>query len=375
MAGSRPGRTARPPARTGPESARGLHRTRGRTAWQSGSLRRMSDQRPAAPPSNGASTASSGGSHQESGGAILAAFLANVGIAVTKFVGFLITGSSALLAESIHSVADSSNQGLLVLGGRQAARGPTELHQFGYGRVRYFWAFVVAVVLFTLGGVFSVYEGYNKVADPHDIESPAVAIVILVLAAAFEGFALRTAARHAKPQRGTRSWARYIRESRSPELPVLLLEDSGALLGLFVAFTGVVLAVLTGNPVFDGIGTLAIGAVLLCIAVVLAIEMRSLLIGESAAPELQAQIETAFAKSPGVRRVIHVLTQHLGPDELLIAAKLEFDPQLATAELVDAINAAERRVRAIRGAGGAWVYVEPDCGQRESVVEAAPQRE
>src|SRR5215213_11122609 len=193
------------------------------------------------------------GDGHESGTAILAAFLANIGIATAKFAGYLITGSSSLLAESIHSVADSSNQGLLVLGGRQATRPPSELHQFGYGRVRYFWAFVVAVVLFTLGGVFSLYEGYHKVADPHDIESPAVALVILVLAAAFEGFALRTAARHAKPQRGTtRSWARYIRESRSPELPVLLLEDSGALLGLLFALSGVLLSLVTANPVFDG---------------------------------------------------------------------------------------------------------------------------
>src|SRR5215216_2668422 len=312
------------------------------------------------------------GDGHESGAAILAAFLANIGIATAKFAGYLITGSSSLLAESIHSVADSSNQGLLVLGGRQATRPPSELHQFGYGRVRYFWAFVVAVVLFTLGGVFSVYDGYHKIADPHDIDSPGVAIVILVLAAAFEGFALRTAARHAKPQRGTRSWARYIRESRSPELPVLLLEDSGALLGLFFAFTGVALAVVTGNPVFDGIGTLAIGALLLCVAVVLAIEMRSLLIGESAAPELQGQIEAAFATSPSVRRVIHVLTQHLGPDELLVAAKIEFEPTLTTAALVDAINAAEARVRATPGLGNARIYVEPDFGQRESIVEAAP---
>jgi len=335
----------------------------------------MSDQRPAASPSNGASTARSAGGHQESGGAILAAFLANVGIAVTKFVGFLITGSSALLAESIHSVADSSNQGLLTLGGRQAARGPTELHQFGYGRVRYFWAFVVAVVLFTLGGVFSVYEGYHKVADPHDIDSPAVAIAILVLAAAFEGFALRTAARHAKPQRGTRSWARYIRESRSPELPVLLLEDSGALLGLLFALSGVLLSLVTGNPVFDGIGTLAIGALLLCIAVVLAIEMRSLLIGESASPDLQRRIEAAFEGGPGVRRVIHVLTQHLGPQDLLVAAKVEFDGNLTIEELVHAINACEERVRATPGLGVARIYVEPDFGRRETVVEAAPPSE
>jgi len=316
--------------------------------------------------------AGSDGGHHESGGAILAAFLANVGIAVTKFVGFLITGASSLLAESIHSVADASNQGLLVLGSRQAAGAPTELHQFGYGRVRYFWAFVVAVVLFTLGGVFSVYEGYRKVADPHDIESPAVAIVILVLAAMFEGLALRTAVRHANPQRGRRSWARYIRESRSPELPVLLLEDSGALLGLLFALSGVLLSLVTGNPVFDGIGTFAIGALLLCIAVVLAIEMRSLLIGESASPDLQRRIEAAFEDVTGVRRVIHVLTQHLGPQDLLVAAKVEFDGTLTTTQLVDAINACEKRVRTTPGVAVARIYVEPDFGRRETAVEAVP---
>src|SRR3954454_20817216 len=172
------------------------------------------------------------GDGHESGGAIAAAFAANLGIAVTKFVGFVITGSASLLAEAIHSVADSSNQGLLFLGGRQATQAPDELHQFGHGRVRYFWAFVVAVVLFSLGGLLSVYEGYHKIHDPHELESPAVAIGILVVAFVLESFALRTAARHAGAHRGDRSWPRYIRESRSPELPVLLLEDSGALLGL-----------------------------------------------------------------------------------------------------------------------------------------------
>jgi cation diffusion facilitator family transporter len=307
------------------------------------------------------------GHGDESGGAILAAFLANMGIAATKFVGFVITGSSSLLAESIHSVADSSNQGLLFLGGRQAARAPTELHQFGYGRVRYFWAFVVAVVLFSLGGLFSAYEGYHKIADPHDIDSPAVAVGILALALVFEAFALRTAVRHATPERGRRSWSRYIRESRSPELPVLLLEDSGALLGLVFALVGVLLTLLTGDPVFDGVGTLAIGVLLICIAVVLAVEMRSLLIGESASPELQRKIEAEFERGDGVRRVIHILTQHIGPEELLVAAKVEFDPGLTTVQLVDAINACEERVRATAGVGTARIYVEPDIGDRESI--------
>jgi cation diffusion facilitator family transporter len=317
---------------------------------------------------------SGSGDGHESGGAILAAFLANIGIAAAKFAGFVITGSSSLLAESIHSVADSSNQGLLFLGGRQAKRAPSELHQFGYGRVRYFWAFVVAVVLFTLGGLFSAYEGYHKIADPHHIDSPAIAIGILVIAFAFEASALRTAVRHATPGRGRRSWAAYIRESRSPELPVLLLEDSGALLGLGLALLGVVLALVTGNPVFDGIGTLGIGVLLICIAVLLAIEMRSLLIGESASPELQRAIEAEFSRTPGVRRVIHVLTQHLGPEDLLVAAKVEFDPGLTTLQLVEAIDRCEARVRTTAGAGAARIYVEPDIGDRESVTEAAPRR-
>jgi cation diffusion facilitator family transporter len=308
------------------------------------------------------------GGEGESAGAILAAFLANVGIAATKFVGFLITGSSSLLAESIHSVADSSNQGLLVLGGRQARRPADELHQFGHGRVRFFWAFVVAVVLFSLGGLFSVYEGYHKIHDPHELESPAVAVAILVVAMVLEGFALRTAIGHARPSRGNRTWTRYIRDARSPELPVLLLEDSGALIGLACALVGVVLAMITGEPVFDGIGTLMIGLVLLCIAVVLAVEMRSLLIGESASPELQRRIEAEFEATPGVRRVIHTLTQHIGPDELLIAAKVEFEPGLTTSQLVDAIDAAEQRVRAV--SPNARIYVEPDVGPRESIVEA-----
>jgi len=198
-----------------------------------------------------------------------------------------------------------------------------------------------------------------------------VAIVILVLALGFEGAALRTAARHARPARGARTWTQFIFESRSPELPVLLMEDSAALLGLVFALTGILLTLVTGEPVFDGIGTLMIGLLLLCIAVVLAREMRSLLIGEAASPELQRSIEAEFEGTPGVRRVIHTLTQHLGPDEVLIAAKLEFEPQLTMSQLVDAINESERRVRVV--APNARIYVEPDVGPPESVVDAAPQ--
>lgn len=257
------------------------------------------------------------GEHGGSTAAIVAAFLANAGIAVAKFVGFLVTGSSALLAESIHSVADAGNQALLVLGGRRARRDATPLHPFGYGRARYFWAFIVALVLFSLGGLFSIYEGYHKITEPEDVTSPAVAFAILGVAIVFESFALRTAVRHAQPERRGRSWTSYIRNSRSPELPVLLLEDSGALLGLVFATCGIALALLTGNPVFDGVGTLAIGVLLVAIAIVLAVEMKSLLIGEAATPDVVRQIEAEIAQEPAVRRVIHMLTQHLEPDLLV----------------------------------------------------------
>jgi cation diffusion facilitator family transporter len=303
------------------------------------------------------------GGHGESTGAIAAAFLANLGIAVAKFVGFLITGSSSLLAESIHSVADASNQGLLVLGGRRARRAPTALHPFGYGRSRYFWAFVVAVVLFSLGGLFSLYEGYHKITEPEEITSPAVAFVIFGVAIVFEAFALRTAMRHATPERRGRSWVSYIRTSRSPELPVLLLEDSGALIGLFFATAGVALAIITGNPLFDGLGTLAIGVLLVAIAIVLAIEMKSLLMGEAASPEMIERIEAELDQSPGVGRVLHVLTQHLGPEDLLVAAKLEFEGSLTMEELADAINACEARVRSAVPIAE-YIYLEPDLSSR-----------
>jgi cation diffusion facilitator family transporter len=305
-----------------------------------------------------------GEGHHGSKAAIAAAFLANLGIAMAKFVGFLITGSSSLLAESIHSLADSSNQGLLTLGGRRARQKPTPLHPFGYGRSRYFWAFVVAVVLFSLGGLFSLYEGYHKVADPHEISSPAVAFGIFGAAIVFEAFALRTAARHARPLRRGRSWVGYIRNSRSPELPVLLMEDSAALIGLVLATTGVALSVITGNPLFDGLGTIAIGLLLVTIAIVLAAEMKSLLLGEAAAPEVVRQIEAEIGGSPGVSRLIHVLTQHLGPEELLVAAKLQFDDSLSMAELADAIDACEARLRAAVPTAK-FVYLEPDLLARE----------
>ncbi len=297
--------------------------------------------------------------HDESKRAIAAAFLANLGIAIAKLVGFVITGSSSMLAESVHSMADTGNQGLLVLGGRQAARPATPEHPFGYGRDRYFWSFVVAMVLFLVGGLFAIYEGVDKLRHPHEITSPAVALGILGVALVLETFSLRTAVHAARPSRGGRSWAEYIRRSKSPELPVVLLEDLGALLGLAFAFTGVALAVATDEPRFDGAATLAIGVLLVVIAVILVIEMKSLLIGESATPEDQRRIQAEIEGAPHVRRLLHMRTLHLGPDELLVGAKIEFDRDLTVPAIAAAINECEARIRAAVPTARV-LYLEPD---------------
>lgn len=300
----------------------------------------------------------SNGGHGESGGAILAAFLANMGIAITKFAGFLITGSSSLLAEAIHSVADSSNQGLLVLGGKRAAKSATNLHPFGFGRSRYFWSFVVAIVLFSAGGLFALYEGWHKIGHPEEINSPAVAIVILLLAMVFESFALRTALKHARPARGSMTVSQFVRRSRSPELPVLLVEDSAALAGLAFALLGVVLATVTGEPIFDGIGTLMIGILLVGVGVFLAIEMQSLLLGEAATPEHQEAIESIAGSVPEIASVVYVMTQHLSPDDLLVAIKVEFEPGLSVADAADVINTTEAKIREVVPIA-TRIYIEP----------------
>ncbi len=290
---------------------------------------------------------------------VVAALLANTGIAVAKFVGFFFTGSSSMLAEAIHSVADAGNQALLLLGVRRATRRPSADHPFGYGRERYFWSFVVALVIFTLGAGFAVYEGIDKVRHPHDIKGVWWAVVILGTGILLESLSFRTAIGEARPLRGDLTWWRFIRRSRTPELPVVLLEDLGALAGLVVAMVAVVLADVTGNAVWDGIGTLCIGALLGVIAILLAVEMKSLLIGEGALPEHRRHLLEAASAAPEVRRVIHLRTQHLGPDELLVALKAEFDPALDVAGLAAAINAAEARLRAAVPITQV-IYVEPD---------------
>ena len=291
--------------------------------------------------------------------AILAAMAANAGIAVAKFVAYLVTGSASMLAESIHSVADTSNQGLLLLGGKRAQRVADDRHQFGYGRERYFWAFVVAMVLFSLGGVFSIYEGIEKIRHPHDIESLGWAIGVLLFAIVVETLSFRTAIVESRKSKGDRKWWDFIRRSRSPELPVVLLEDAGALLGLVLALGGVGLAALTGDVIWDGIGTLSIGVLLVIIAIVLTVEMKSLLIGEAATPEHITAMMAAVESIPLVNRVIDLRTQHIGPEEILVAGKLEFDHSLSNPELSAAINEVETAIREAV-AVPMRVYLEPD---------------
>lgn len=300
--------------------------------------------------------------------AIVAAFLANMGIAAAKFLGFVVTGSSSMLAESIHSVADSGNQALLVLGRKRGRRERDDAHPFGHGRERYFWAFVVALVLFTLGAVFSIYEGIHKLQHPEHLESAQWAIGILLVAICLEAYSFRTAIHESNQVRGPQGWASFIRRSRSPELPVLLLEDFGALVGLTLALTGVGLTVVTDDPMWDAIGTISIGSLLAVIAVVLATEMKSLLMGETATVEDQAKIIDAIEDAPSVESVIYVRTQHIGPDDILVGAKVDFDHGLSMAGVASAIDDVEARIRAAVPSA-TTIFLEPD------ILRSQPQNE
>ncbi|OUC92189.1 cation diffusion facilitator family transporter [Streptosporangium minutum] len=291
--------------------------------------------------------------------AIIAALSANLAIAVAKFVAFLVTTSSSMLAESIHSLADSGNQVLLLVGGKRAARKRTPEHPFGYGRERYFYAFVVAVVLFTIGALFSLYEGWHKISDPHPVETPIVAFGVLIFAIVAEGFSFRTAIKESNHVRGKQSWVQFIRRSKSPELPVIVLEDLGALVGLILALAGVTMAVVTGDGVWDGVGTMAIGVLLAIIAVILAVETKSLLIGEGAGPEVEKRICDALNGTPEVARVIHMRTLHLGPEEILVAAKIAVDHDDTASEVARGIDEAEQRIRAAVPEARV-IYLEPD---------------
>ncbi|MEW2399763.1 cation diffusion facilitator family transporter [Streptomyces sp. NPDC046862] len=291
--------------------------------------------------------------------AIVAALGANLAIAVSKFVAFAFSGSSSMLAEGVHSLADSGNQFLLLVGGKKAQREATPQHPFGYGRERYIYAFLVSIILFSVGGMFALYEGYEKIRHPHELDHWYWPVGVLIFAIIAESFSFRTAIKESNTLRGTKSWKDFVRHAKAPELPVVLLEDLGALVGLVLALGGVGLALLTGDGVWDGIGTLFIGILLILIAVVLAVETKSLLLGESAGAEQVTKIEKALVDGDTVTGVIHMRTLHLGPEELLVAAKVAVQHDDTAAEVASAINAAEARVRESVPIARV-IYLEPD---------------
>jgi cation diffusion facilitator family transporter len=264
-----------------------------------------------------------------------------------------------MLAESIHSVADSGNEALLLLGRSRARRAETEEHQFGFGAERYFYAFIVAVVLFTVGALFSVYEGIQRISHPEHVSSPVVAFAVLAVAFGLEGFSFRTAIRESNRSRGRSGWPSFIRHAKAPELPTVLLEDAAALVGLFFALLGVTLTTITGNGRWDGAGSLAVGILLGCVAVILAVEMKSLLIGESASAGAEAAIVAAIEDAPEVERVIHLRTMHVGPETLLVAAKIAVRRADSAAVIAGAIDAAERRIRSAVPIAQ-LIFLEPD---------------
>jgi cation diffusion facilitator family transporter len=306
--------------------------------------------------------------------AVFAALGANLGIAIAKFVAFLITGSASMLAESVHSLADTSNELLLLLGYGRSRRARTELHPFGFGRERYFYAFVVAVLLFTAGAVFSVYDGVHKIMSPEEVRRPEVAFAVLFVSAVLESFSLRTAIRESNRVRGGRSWRSFVHATKAPELPVVLVEDLAALLGLWFAFLGVLLSVVTGNGVWDGVGSVAIGVLLGCAAFVVGYETKSLLIGESASADMSASIIRALEEGPEAFRVIHMRTSHVGPESLLVAAKIAVPGSLTAAVLAARIDAAERRVREAVPIADT-IYLEPDiyAPDREDATDPSIQ--
>ena len=303
--------------------------------------------------------------------AVFAAFAANLGIAMVKFVAFLLTGSASMLAESVHSFADTGNEVLLLVGRGRSSRPRSDEHPFGFGRERYFYGFVVSVMLFTVGAAFSIYDGIHKIISPEKVHAPQVALGVLVLSAVLEGFSLRTGVKEANKVRGNRNWGTFIRRTKAPELPVVLLEDFAALIGLAFAFVGVALSALTGNGQWDGGGSLAIGLLLAAAAAILAVEMKSLLIGEAASTEVQQMITAALEAGPEVEQVIHMRTVHIGPDSILVAAKIAVRPADTAAQITAGIDQAERRVRAAVPIA-TTIFLEPDLYHPGQADQADP---
>ena len=291
--------------------------------------------------------------------AIIAALLANIGIAITKFIAAAFSGSASMLAEGIHSVADSGNQILLIIGGKRAKRSATAAHPFGYGRSRYIYAFVVSIVLFAVGGLFSISEGLSKLQHPHELEMVWLPLLVLGVAIVLESFSLRTAIKEANHVRHGQGWVQFIRHAKSPELPVILLEDLAALIGLVLAFGGVGMTVITHNPIWDAIGTLAIGVLLVLVAIVLGLETSSLLVGEGATAQDTGKIRKALKETDGVESVIHMKTLYLGPDELLVGAKIAVAEKATGKQIAKIIDTAEANIRAAVPAARV-IYLEPD---------------
>jgi len=311
--------------------------------------------------------------------AVVAALFANLGIAITKFIAFFLTGFSSMLAEAIHSVADSGNQVLLLIGGKQAKKEATEEHPFGYGRERYIYSFIVSIVLFSVGGLFAKYETYHKYHEVSSGHAEIVAdwrrfvpIVVLVVAIVLESLSFRTAIHEASKVKGQSSFLQFIRRAKSPELPVILLEDFAALIGLVFALIGVGLSLVTGNQYWDVAGTTAIGLLLVAVAIVLALETKSLLLGESASPEARARIQAAIEGTEDIDGIIHMKTLHLGPEELLVAVKVGVQRDARAADVAAAIDAAERAIRQAEPTARA-VYVEPDIYVEGHVTDERPE--
>jgi cation diffusion facilitator family transporter len=297
--------------------------------------------------------------------AVVAALLANLGIAVSKFVAFVFTGSSSMLSEAIHSLADSGNQILLLIGNKRSKKAADARHNFGYGRRRFVYGFIVSIVLFLVGGVFSLYEGIHKFQHPEKLEDAWIAFLVLIIAIVLESLSFRTAIKEANHSRGKRSFPRFLKDARQPELPVILLEDAGALVGLVFALFGVSLAVITGDGRWDGIGAMAIGVLLVIIAIFLAMEMSAMLVGEAALPEEVEAIRLALESSDGVLRVIHLRTVHTGPDELIVAAKIAVAHSATGAEIAQDIDDAEAKLRAAVPTAK-YVFLEPDIDRGAS---------
>lgn len=294
--------------------------------------------------------------------AIVAALLANLGIAATKFIAWGFSGATSLLAEGVHSLADSGNQLLLLLGGKKSRKRADGKHPFGYGRERFVYAFVVSIILFSVGGVFSLYEGVHKLQHPEPLEMWWLPLLVLTISIVLESFSLRTAVKESNPLRGNASWFQFIRHAKAPELPVVILEDTAALVGLVLAFFGVGLTVITGDSMYDALGTIAIGVLLIVVAIILGIETKGLLVGEGASYEDVQAIERAIIAGGETDGIIHMKTLYLGPDEFMIGAKLAFPAELRFSEVAKAIDAIETRVREAVPAAQV-IYIEPDVAR------------